>query len=381
MALSFRQTTRAGPLRVTFSKAGPGVSTGIPRFRLKTGPHAASVQLGDRGLHYRESHGTAHGLLAEIRRRQATPAIGPWVMGGVTLLFLMTWGAQAQALVLGPLFVACVGAAYWASLRDAVRRIVLIEYQLDSAGAEAFEALGSAVAELNRVAGLWYVPARGQVKAVRHVGASHLTRRDQVRPKVGRPTIIRTNLDVPSLRIDRKRLYFFPDRLLVFDGDQVGAASYADLGVEIGHIDVAEQDRLPRDAQVVGRTWLYVDKKGEPDRRFKDNRELQVARYETIHLKSSTVLSEVLHASRPGVGAPIAAAVAALAEVARSGTGAGSDTSDSPGTHPTQPERVVRPTTRRPRAPDRRTHPASAGERPQRQSPARPQDGSIGPSG
>lgn len=60
----------------------------------------------------------------------------------------------------------------------------------------------------------------------------------------------------------------------------------------------------------MGTTWLYVNKNGGPDRRFKDNRQLPILLYWHLRLLHPS-LSMILEFSR-------AEAAAALADVLRS---------------------------------------------------------------
>lgn len=69
---------------------------------------------------------------------------------------------------------------------------------------------------------------------------------------------------------------------------------------------------VPVDATVVGQTWKYVNKKGTPDKRFKDNKQLPVALYEEVHLTSATGLNEVLQVSRTGAGKALESARQAM---------------------------------------------------------------------
>lgn len=55
-----------------------------------------------------------------------------------------------------------------------------------------------------------------------------------------------------------------------------------------------EEEAVPKDAEVVGRTWKYVNKSGGPDRRFKNNRELPICLYGEIELRSESGLNTVL---------------------------------------------------------------------------------------
>jgi hypothetical protein len=45
-----------------------------------------------------------------------------------------------------------------------------------------------------------------------------------------------------------------------------------------------------------------VNKKGGPDKRFKDNRQIPICAYDLIGFESASGLKEVLQVSRPGVG-------------------------------------------------------------------------------
>ena len=63
----------------------------------------------------------------------------------------------------------------------------------------------------------------------------------------------------------------------------------------------------------MGHTWKYVKKKGGPDKRFKDNRELPIVVCEGLHFTSATGLNELVQVSRSGAGAPLEAAIRHMA--------------------------------------------------------------------
>lgn len=98
----------------------------------------------------------------------------------------------------------------------------------------------------------------------------------------------------------RQVLYFFPDRLLVFDKNEVGAVSYNELNISINRIRFIESETLPNDAEVIDHTWKYVNKNGGPDRRFKDNCQLPVVQYEEVHFTSKSGVNEMIQLSRLG---------------------------------------------------------------------------------
>src|SRR5947208_1862138 len=57
MGFYIRKAIKAGPFRFNLSKSGLGVSTGVPGFRVGTGPRGNYVHLGRHGVYYRTSLG------------------------------------------------------------------------------------------------------------------------------------------------------------------------------------------------------------------------------------------------------------------------------------------------------------------------------------
>lgn len=76
-----------------------------------------------------------------------------------------------------------------------------------------------------------------------------------------------------------------------------------------------EYEAVPGDATVVEHTWQYVNKKGGPDRRFKNNRKLPVCRVNRLHLSSDRGLDVRLMASRDGAFNEFARAFQHLATI------------------------------------------------------------------
>jgi len=115
---------------------------------------------------------------------------------------------------------------------------------------------------------------------------------------LGAPPLLKTNIDVPILHAGRQTLAFMPDRVLVFESAGVGAVGYDALKAEVGETQFIEDEGVPSDANVVGQTWRYVNKKGGPDRRFSHNPEIPIVQYGQFALQSGTGLNELFQASR-----------------------------------------------------------------------------------
>src|SRR5205823_2099909 len=105
---------------------------------------------------------------------------------------------------------------------------------------------------------------------------------------------VKTNVAIPFIPLGEKTLYFFPERVLVFAANGVGAVSYDHLSIVARTSRFIENEALPRDAQVIDHTWQYVNKGGGPDRRFNNNRQIPICLYEELCLSSPTGLNQLM---------------------------------------------------------------------------------------
>lgn len=85
------------------------------------------------------------------------------------------------------------------------------------------------------------------------------------------------------------------------------------LGVEVTQKRFVEEEALPKDAKVIDTTWQYVNKNGNPDKRFKDNKELPVVVYEEIVFRSNSGLNKRIQLSQTDLGKHFSGAITNLA--------------------------------------------------------------------
>lgn len=196
-----------------------------------------------------------------------------------------------------------------------MEKTVVLFYDFDPDMEAAYAHLHSAASQLASCAAAWHIEASGKAHDRKyHAGASDLVRRKNTFIRKAEPPYVKTNIETVAVGVGRQTLHFFPDRVLVYDKNGVGAVGYRELRIDVGATRFIESESVPRDAEVVDRTWKYVNKSGGPDRRFKDNKELPVCRYEEITLSSQTGLNEVLQLSRCGFGSGLAEAVSLMSK-------------------------------------------------------------------
>lgn len=335
MGCYVRQTLRAGPFRFNLSKSGVGVSAGVPGFRIGTGPRGNYVHVGRGGVYYR----------ASLNRRSPAPRVQEmpgWYplpsseivmqdMTGATAWTLLPTGADdlvaqlneaARRLPLWPFgllamivlaaalpgavavvaLVAAIPLVAWLALRDAARRSVVVFYEVEGPQAQWLDSLIQVWAALGQAAGLWRINAAGQVRTTyqykTNAGASNILSRARVTASLAPPRRLVTNIAVPSLVEGNRALHFLPDRLLVREGRHFTDVPYASLRLRWESTSFIESNRVPHDAQQIDTTWRYVNVKGGPDRRFKDNRQLPVMLYGRMLIATESGLQWIVDCSR-----------------------------------------------------------------------------------
>ncbi len=343
---------RVGPFRFNLSKSGIGVSTGVPGFRVGMGPRGNYVHMGRGGVYYRatlpssakpkpspsssnhylpqeepfetpiipiETHApleeieSAHisqlvdsssrALIEELNNKKKKIQAWPFVASAFLILFII--GASLNWAILALMLVVLLGAAatYVVYNFDAIGKSVVLFYDFDAEMESAYGRLHETASRLADSAAVWHIEASGEVYDQKyHAGASNIVSRNKTFIRKEQPKFVKTNIETVAMGVGRQTLHFFPDRVLVYDKDGVGAVDYSDLAVKVSPSKFVETESVPHDSQIVDSTWRYVNKSGGPDKRFKDNPELPICLYEDIALSSHTGLNEILQVSRCGFG-------------------------------------------------------------------------------
>lgn len=214
-----------------------------------------------------------------------------------------TKAVSAALAVLASLTVFVAGAILsWRIHKgDELKRTTPVFYELERDALERFTAIQQACGALLQSAQIWRVQTKQpNFDWKRNAGASNLITRQAVSAGRAAPPYVATNVDVPGIRLNDSALFFMPDLILVRQNDRYGAVSYDALSVSFAPTRFIEDAAVPRDAQVVGHTWQYVNKDGGPDRRFSHNRQIPIAQYGLLEIRSSTGLNIHLHVSNLG---------------------------------------------------------------------------------
>jgi hypothetical protein len=240
-------------------------------------------------------------LLEEINRKHSRPAYWKFCAGAVGTAFLLALTSAAWSWLWWPAVLIGTPLTYAVWMWDRLKKSTVLFYELDESLEPKYASMLDGLKKMADCSAAWYIDSQGKVHDSKyHAGAGSLVTRKDCRISIEEPAYVKTNVAVYCIAIGKQKLYFFPDRLFVFSPSGVGALTYTSLSITVKSTRFIEDGSPPKDAQVVDRTWRYVNKKGGPDKRFKDNREMPVCLYDEVLLSSSTGLKAVLNLSRNG---------------------------------------------------------------------------------
>jgi|HigsolmetaAR203D_1030402.scaffolds.fasta_scaffold01144_14 hypothetical protein len=336
MGFYFRKSLSFGGLRIHFSQSGVGVSAGVRGFRIGAGPRGLYVHMGTNGLYYKKMIGSkksasrstrpepprvvettindvqmqdiesddvlnisdadSQDIVNEINRNYGKITL--WPIGVVA-------GILSTAMISSSFLMAGIPLIILLYLLDRKRKTTLMIYDIDSITESKIQSFYDTFDELIKAKKKWHISAMGHVSENQrkyHAGAGNLVRRSAIQIHYAVPKYIKTNVKVPCIPVGKQKLYFFPDRVFLIEKNKAGAVSYRNLVLECTNSRFIEEGPVPRDTQIVGQTWRYVNKKGGPDRRFKNNRQLPICLYSELWFRSNTGLNEKIQISKPDAG-------------------------------------------------------------------------------
>ena len=368
MPFYIRKAISVGPLRFNVSKSGIGISAGVRGLRIGSGAQGNYIHAGRAGLYYRKTlpgqpigsatvfkdlaekiapsslernvpnadvadlnapevnqfesgsalkmvDATSEELLGELNEKRTRTNTWPWV-AGVTVAVVGGLGSSGSDSWVW-ICAAAIGLAltFWRYQKDEADRYMVSMYELDDDVEKPYRDLCAAFEELSASGGAWHISSeQGFSNARRSGGATSTVERNPILPNVGTgPIHLKTNVSVPRLPVGEQTLFFLPDRILVEAPEGYGAIRYSDLSISSSKEQFVEHEELPKGAEVVGKTWRYVNKSGEPDQRFKGNREIPIVIYERLHFRSPSGLNELIQLAQPEISGRLLRALRELA--------------------------------------------------------------------
>ena len=199
---------------------------------------------------------------------------------------------------------------------DSYRRATVMFYNLAEGTERAFQDVTASFDGLMGCSAKWHIEAGGAVRDLntwkQNAGATHIVKKKTTSLAYKLPKVVKSNITPPAMHVGKQIIYFFPDVALIEDGNRFGAVGYKDLRIVWQNSNFIEDGKVPSDAKVISYTWQHPNKKGGPDRRFRNNRQIPVCQYEAMHISSASGVNELVELSRTGVSQVFASAVTSL---------------------------------------------------------------------
>lgn len=318
MGFRYRKSINLGcGFRVNISKSGIGYSWGVRGARIaKTarGTTRATVSIPGTGISYVEESGRQRHRGAGSSDRNRAP-VGRLEPGTSTetvnvadyqpaeyeellnsiqkvqslnlLSTVLIWTFLFAAM---PLFILTGIAGIALKIYVHTKLTIPMDYAFDEEAKAAYDNLNAVWMSMNENKRFWQTISESQINQKTSGGASRGVTRIPARAISKLPYFIKANVNPFGLQLRKKKLYFLPDKLMVASGKKVGAINYSDISMGLGISRFVETASVPKDAKVIGKTWLKVNKNGTPDKRFKANRKVPICEYGAVTVESGVAL-------------------------------------------------------------------------------------------
>lgn len=337
MGLKFRKSVKLGcGVRINFSSSGIGYSIGIKGFRTTISPHrrvTSRITIPGTGLYYTLGSKGRKGGGRPSHASQPSPEteniqIGLGVTSNTTSADItnfqpaeyddllkrlkIAYYSQMLAIILA-IFGPCISvglydrfsfspvimyisiAAFLAvSIAILLLAVVDMDYNLDAESSENYNNYCASWDFVNTSRGKWQqITSTAVTDRKYHSGANTVVNLKPLTMTHRCPRFMRTNIDICCINMFSEKLVFLPDKLLIIRSGKIGAVNYDDIKISYSKRNITGA-QVCSDSEIVGYTWKYVNRNGSPDKRFKDNKKLNICKCGEITLTSASGLNVII---------------------------------------------------------------------------------------
>lgn len=331
MGMRYRRSINlGGGFRINLSKSGIGYSWGVKGYRItKTakGSIRRTTTIPGTGISYTKEIGRKNKKAPRSNNQSSSPQINNYydtqniqntvtrqmVTGGLEeLLSSASWMLKIRKIVWVCLWITLILATvyHFCLLFSVILAGLLIyvqckgkiylEYVIERDQQNVVSRRMQPIIGALRCKRIWRITQTNKaINKKYNSGADQAVRRNicKVSSKPSFP--FASNVQVATFKSGNETLLFMPDKLFVIQGTKVGVVDYAQMTMNFQQARYVESESVPRDTQIVGETWKYVNKSGGPDRRFSNNVRYPICLYGQLELISQTGLHTILVFSDP----------------------------------------------------------------------------------
>lgn len=148
---------------------------------------------------------------------------------------------------------------------------VSLEYKMDQNWRNFANTRMAPFTYMSKTKRLWEVTSSsGGYDKKYHAGCSVQVQRKEIRVVYSVPFPFKPSVNAYTLYLPDRKFVFLPDCVYMIQGSSCEALHYEHIKWS-SSMTIFVESSAPKDSQVVGQTWQYVNKKGGPDRRFSYN--------------------------------------------------------------------------------------------------------------
>ena len=307
MGWRFRKSINlGGGFKINLSKSGIGYSWGIKGYRITktaSGQIRKNTSILGMGISYSENISKRNDIKKQEMNESRTITIGETiyynsqnldemlkndiVLNKIKNIHILNFIANILCILI--LFLP-IGLLI--KLIISIWGKIELKYEFDEYSKEKYNALNNVIDIMKKNNKIWRVISSVRNRNVKYsYGATNSIARNTIKISKGTPWYIKSNIDIYYISDIYKKIYLTPDRIIILDGFKVFGCKYNNLEFNIFDSTYVESEIVPKDAKVIYYTWKYVNKKGGPDKRFKDNRKLPVCDYGGLTVNSGDEIS------------------------------------------------------------------------------------------
>ena len=171
-----------------------------------------------------------------------------------------------------------------------------LNYVINPKRKQEFEKLNSFLVELKNNKKLWRIRSLESVNNPKYnSGAGNNTSLAGVILKKKMPWYLKCNISCYCLQLDNAIIYFTPSGMLIYQNNwHVTYKSYGTLALGFDFTNFISDVITVSDAKIVGKTWKYANINGDADKRFNNNKKMNICRYGKIYLRINDEIEEFI---------------------------------------------------------------------------------------
>lgn len=188
---------------------------------------------------------------------------------------------------------------------DKKRKRTIIFYDIDENEENKIQEFYDSFNDIIKSKKKWHILSSSNTYNIKqsYGGASSSLKMKPIKIKYKTPPHIKTNVKSICIPVGKQCLYFFPDKVLIYDKMKVGALDYKSLEISSTHSNfIWLKGFKPSDSTIVKYTYAHVNVNGTPDRRFSNNPQIPVLDFNQIHFSSNNGLNEEILVSKSNAG-------------------------------------------------------------------------------